>query len=583
MTGNERAVVSDNGVTRRELVKRAGTLAGAMSIAPVFLRVETTDVLEARPGLTNLIANPRAMDGVVGWGADIPGVSDPPPAVRRRSDGAGDGTTSAELVFTPSDEERRAGLYPASVHVVEGNVIWAEAMGKVVSGSSEAELTLRLSYFDVEGQLVSEPTVARIRHPPPGEWIHLTGFDTAPLGSAGLRVLVELENTVRPASAVRATNVMAILDPPGLPSYFDGDNRGAAWIGAPHASASSSREPMSVRRAPPDLLFGFNDNSVQTTVAVTPATDVKLNKEIGASVLRVSVNLASAAFQSGPGESVDWSHEYVQRYDALYGGCVRAGIGFLPIALFCPPWMSVQQGEPPPPARIEEWADLCAQLVKRWPEATAIEIWNEPNLGASSWRPAADPVAYTKLLSAAYRAVKSENPSMTVLTGGLSGIRASNGPNQALHGFLSGMYAAGAKDRFDGHSFHFYPARPASENLDEPFETIRSIQRQNGDSKPLWLTEIGTSTGVTGNAFAEPLTEGQQAIVNRLLYAMLKHQEDLRAVCFHTLLSPSTVPQTDFEAGFEFVERTTRRRKPVFRALQAELWGKDRRPSRSAG
>lgn len=562
-------------LTRRDFAKRTGILATALGAAPVWLPSVAREALVSGP-TTNGIANPRVARDVAGWGAYNPGGTDPVPRLRRRRDGVGGGTTSAEIAFSPSGGERRAVLYPDFVAVDEGKVIWGEAMAKVISASPGAALTLRFSYFNAAGDLLAEPTVATISRPATG-WHHLAGFDTAPPGAARFRVLVGLDNTVRPRSTVRATNFMAVLDPPGLPSYFDGSYPECAWLGGAHASASTGPPPLSARPAHRSFLFGFNDNSTQTTSGVTPAIDVALNKEIGASVLRISVNLASAAFQSGPGERIDWTDPYVQRYDALYRECVRAGVKFLPIALFCPPWMGVSQGDPPPNEHLAEWTRLPAQLAERWPRAVAIEVWNEPNLGASFWRPAADAAAYTTLLSETYEAIKAVEPSMTVLTGGLSGIRVSDGPSQALHEYLRGMYEAGARGNFDGHSVHVYPQRPSSADLEGPLETVRTIQRQNDDHRPLWVTEIGTSTGVTGEAFAEPVSETQQGFVNRLAYGMLKRQGDVHAVCFHTLLSPSSIPSSDFEAGFEVVERETMRRKPAFWALESERWGERER------
>lgn len=325
------------------------------------------------------------------------------------------------------------------------------------------------------------------------------------------------------------------------------------------------------------MLAGLNDNSAQATDGVGPERDVALHVAMGSRLLRATVDLRGRAFQARPGASVDWDHPYAANYDLLYRTCREAGLEFLPIPLFCPDWMDVPDGSPPPRRHLSEWASICGQLAARWPESVAVEVWNEPNLGEGYWFPSADPAAYVALLAAARRAIKAERPSMPVLNGGLAGSLVSGRRGIAAAEYLSGMYAAGAKDLFDGLSYHAYPERPASGGrVAELTAAVRRVMAENGDSKPRWLTEIGTSTGVHGPAFAEPVTEAQQATVNCLLYGMLKREPDLRAICFHTLLSSSSVPAASFEAGFEFVARTTGREKPVYHALAEELAGERR-------
>ena len=65
--------------------------------------------------------------------------------------------------------------------------------------------------------------------------------------------------------------------------------------------------------------------------------------------------------------------------------------------------------------------------------------------------------------------------------------------------------------------------------------------------------------------------ESLQQSTDLLLYSMMKRMPNVQAVCFHTSVSPTGVATNNSEAGYEFVERDTDRRKPVFTAVKAEL------------
>ncbi len=134
----------------------------------------------------------------------------------------------------------------------------------------------------------------------------------------------------------------------------------------------------------------------------------------------------------------------------------------------------------------------------------AYELFNEPNL-KWEWNthiagggnlPSA--LGYTRVLNAAYDAIKAADPGALVITGGVS--PAGNGGPEAIGDliFLQRMYASGA--RFDHLGIHPYGgAFTYDQGVGDPTgvyfrraEEARAVMVQNGDSaRGLWATEFG--------------------------------------------------------------------------------------------
>src|SRR5205085_4468368 len=72
-----------------------------------------------------------------------------------------------------------------------------------------------------------------------------------------------------------------------------------------------------------------------------------------------------------------------------------------------------------------------------------------------AWTPRPDPAAYTRVLKAAYPAIKGADPQATVLTGG-TGPAANDGTQIAPLDFLNAVYANGGAGYFDAVSHHPY-------------------------------------------------------------------------------------------------------------------------------
>lgn len=64
-----------------------------------------------------------------------------------------------------------------------------------------------------------------------------------------------------------------------------------------------------------------------------------------------------------------------------------------------------------------EWQEFLEEVARRFPQAAAIEIWNEPNL-SGFWKPEPQPERYAGLVASAYEAIKAADPGIQVIAGG---------------------------------------------------------------------------------------------------------------------------------------------------------------------
>lgn len=169
-----------------------------------------------------------------------------------------------------------------------------------------------------------------------------------------------------------------------------------------------------------------------------------------------------------------------------------------------------------PPFDLGAYADFAARVAERYgsDRIAAIELENAPNLPGASWHNA-NPCAYTKLMQAAYPAIKSVDPDITVLTAGL-GAQRNDGTGQSGDVFFKNLYTYGAHGYFDVLSWHpyAYPCFPsASCPKERPWyrtATVRQAMIDNGDGdKPIWATEFGAPTG--GNPTDGHVDENTQA------------------------------------------------------------------------
>jgi hypothetical protein len=279
------------------------------------------------------------------------------------------------------------------------------------------------------------------------------------------------------------------------------------------------------------------------------------------------LDVAWATLQpTGPGSyDLGWG---VPMVDRAVANATDAGLDVLLTLYWAPEWATVGTGKAahPDPAAYARAAQWVAARYKG--KVKAIEVWNEQN-GARFWNPA-DPVAYTRLLQAAYPAIKAGNPDALVVMGGLE---------YSDTAFLQQMYDAGVKGSYDVNAFHPYPAIADQSPL-APWDgtkwtvanmkTYMDVMARNGDTTPVWLTELGwsTHTNWTGvENWNRGVSDAVQADYLTQMYTLVNSQyPQVTALFWYTVRDTALGNVQQDHYG---LVRTDWSRKPAFAALQA--------------
>jgi len=312
---------------------------------------------------------------------------------------------------------------------------------------------------------------------------------------------------------------------------------------------------------------GVNLNSLEPS-AVAQAT------ALGAHWVRVFAPWPD--LEPAPGvHSAYWLGQYGRLLDSLPKGD-HAIVAFVDT----PSWESGSAASNAPPSNPADYASILHFLAGQWQgKVAAYEIWNEEDTPLW-WSGAPDPAAYTRLLQAAYPAVKSADPAAKVVLGGLTG-------ND--YDFLEGVYKAGGKGYFDAVGVHTDTAC----DVNSPFAFLRNNDGQinqdsfigyrevhateiaNGDDVPIWMTEMSwrtTSAECGEGAFAgqkpEGVSEAQQAAYLTEAYHCLAQAPYVKLGLWY--------PIEDEGAVVSGLERANRSPKPSYAAMRAYIKHGDR-------
>ena len=157
---------------------------------------------------------------------------------------------------------------------------------------------------------------------------------------------------------------------------------------------------------------------------------------------------------------------------------------------------------------IQEFADYVGFLASQG--ADAIEVWNEPNIQHEWPSGQINGASYTRLLQAAYQAIKAANPATIVISGAPAptGFSATGceagGCNDNT--FVAQMAQAGAANFMDCVGVHYNAgAVPPNARSGAPvgsaghyswyLPSMMQVYRAAFPSKPLCFTELGYLTG----------------------------------------------------------------------------------------
>ena len=207
-------------------------------------------------------------------------------------------------------------------------------------------------------------------------------------------------------------------------------------------------------------------------------------------------------FEPSKGNYSSWA---LNAYEQEFRRAKAAGQKVIAMVHTTPDWANGSTNMHTPPSNPADYADFMRFVSGRYGEwVDAWEIWNEQNYSRFWTNPS--PAAYTRLLKAAYPAVKAGDPTAPVVFGGLS-------TND--YEFVAGAYAAGAKGYFDVMATHPYSCDRSPETIQRysngrmtkgsfpAYREVRATMLANDDPKPIWFTEFGWTTSTTGCGVSE--------------------------------------------------------------------------------
>lgn len=120
------------------------------------------------------------------------------------------------------------------------------------------------------------------------------------------------------------------------------------------------------------------------------------------------------------------------------------------------------------------------QVVSRYKTRVIYEIWNEPN--HVFWK--GSDKNFFKVSAAAAKKIRETEPDAIILAGSTSRFDKK---------FTRGMFQAGAMNYTDGFSVHPYGTSP--EDTIRQVDNLKKIYKEFNYEKPVWITEVGFSTG----------------------------------------------------------------------------------------
>ncbi|MEC5184460.1 hypothetical protein RCH12_001929 [Cryobacterium sp. MP_3.1] len=167
----------------------------------------------------------------------------------------------------------------------------------------------------------------------------------------------------------------------------------------------------------------------------------------------------------------------------------KVGIDALQLPVYSNPFYDDGR-TPSTPEGLQAYANFAGDLLNRFPNVGKdVEVYNEFDHTFNSGVCGPTPECYMDMLSVTSDYVKSVDPATTVV-----------GPGNAGMGFklewLQKFFDLGGLNYVDAVSAHPYVQPGAPEKLAADLDTIQQmiLTANNGESKPIWLTEMGWAT-----------------------------------------------------------------------------------------
>jgi hypothetical protein len=266
----------------------------------------------------------------------------------------------------------------------------------------------------------------------------------------------------------------------------------------------------------------------------------------------------------------DWTEA-----DRVVKASAANGVKIIARVDFQPDWARKDRAHNGPPDNYKDYADFISVFANRYKPGSAIgtvdaiEVWNEVNLNREwgmqpiNQQQAAD---YVRFLTLAYQAAHAADPSIIIITAGLSptGVRTSEAEDDAQ--YMQWMFDAGLKGgvNYDVLGAHGNTQAPVVDAVADPpslpafgdasfyfrrIEQLRDVQVKNGDAnRQIWLLEFGwTADKVHGNYSWFAVSEDQKAnnIVQAFQYAKQHWSPWIGVMTLWTLSDPTWTPDRE--------------------------------------
>lgn len=225
-------------------------------------------------------------------------------------------------------------------------------------------------------------------------------------------------------------------------------------------------------------------------------------------------------------EPVKGQYRYLDKLDKVIHEVRARGFKLTITIIETPAWANGGKGTFAPPTYVADYARFAGVIAKKnaWRSGMTYEIWNEPN-DIHFWTTGVSVAKYTAMLKASYKTIKAADSDATVLAGSIL----SNDIK-----FLHGIYANGGGSSFTGLAIHPYTnGRAPGDTTNAWFSFKTSVSQfkkemaNHGQSKPIWITEMGWSTAQVSDATRA--TYYKQAV------AIAKNWTGVKAMAAYTL------------------------------------------------
>ncbi|MFV0373226.1 hypothetical protein [Microbacterium sp.] len=196
-------------------------------------------------------------------------------------------------------------------------------------------------------------------------------------------------------------------------------------------------------------------------------------------------------------ETTPGRYDWLPEYDREFAALRARGVSLVGIVNYGNPLYGSKL-TPDNPTAIAEYGRYAAAVAGRY-DVLGLEVFNEFNQKRFNKTGCGiAPECYVPLLESVHRNVVEVDPDLPIVAGATARYDAD---------WFDGLWRAGGLEYADAISYHPYEVSPDPDALGAIVrESERSMQDNGGGTRPVWITELGTSSKTGGR------TQTQQAV-----------------------------------------------------------------------